>query len=502
MAKSSLGICWNDIHVQAAVIKAGISEYTIEKMVRIPRECSENNTPKHTVTHDISLLVQELGMTADTRISCLEENQIMYRTVSRPFADRRKIADTIGPEVESLLPIMESRVITDFVMLEKDESGQHLIETISTGFNEVREHITTLQAAGIDPEEIEAPSMALSSGARNLFDLAEGKGYLFLHMDFNDSSLALFSGKRLRYACSFPYGLSTILSAVVREKGCTLTEITQEVRARGIEAGKQLDHYLREVLITLQRFSREEQDPELVPTGYARLITDLPARFEQEGGIHCGMPASRELRHDGSQEELLLNFLSVSLAIRGLDPGGGINLRQQELRSTKKLEKFREYAVKWIRVACILLVLWIFGVGLDVSFKTRISNELSRRIQAEFSSVMPTGTPLVDPIRQMEQYLARMSGKSGRIEKRGKDSTLEMLKDMSVKIPRDIDVVFDTVTIDEENLTISGSTKTYDNVDRIRIALAGIEYITEVKIISANIDKNDQRVKLRLVCKI
>ena len=47
---------------------------------------------------------------------------------------------------------------------------------------------------------------------------------------------------------------------------------------------------------------------------------------------------------------------------------------------------------------------------------------------------------------------------------------------------------------------ISGTTKSYENVERIKTSLSALSYVAEVKIVSANVDKLDQRVRLKLVC--
>ncbi|HOJ15014.1 MAG TPA: PilN domain-containing protein, partial [Deltaproteobacteria bacterium] len=64
-----------------------------------------------------------------------------------------------------------------------------------------------------------------------------------------------------------------------------------------------------------------------------------------------------------------------------------------------------------------------------------------------------------------------------------------------------MDVVIDSVNIDAENVTISGSTGTYDDVEKIKELLSGLPYLREVKIVQANVDKNDQKVRMRLTCK-
>ena len=64
-----------------------------------------------------------------------------------------------------------------------------------------------------------------------------------------------------------------------------------------------------------------------------------------------------------------------------------------------------------------------------------------------------------------------------------------------------MDVIFDSINIDEDSITLTGSTGSYDNVEQMQTILAGLPYVKEVKIVSANVDKTDQKVKLKLVCK-
>jgi hypothetical protein len=118
----------------------------------------------------------------------------------------------------------------------------------------------------------------------------------------------------------------------------------------------------------------------------------------------------------------------------------------------------------------------------------------------EFSTVMPGGTPIVDPVKQMEQHAARLTSHGGGGALSGGATTLEIIRDLSAGIPRNIDVALDNVFIDENSITITGSAATYDSVERMKESLSALSYVEGVKIASANVDKNDQRVRLKLVC--
>jgi Tfp pilus assembly protein PilN len=97
--------------------------------------------------------------------------------------------------------------------------------------------------------------------------------------------------------------------------------------------------------------------------------------------------------------------------------------------------------------------------------------------------------------------LGRLSGKSGTLDGAPADSPLEILKDLSVAIPATLDVVFDSINIDQDSITLSGSTNSYNNVEQMQAVIAKLPYVKEVKIVSASVDKTDQKVKLKLVCK-
>jgi hypothetical protein len=500
MARYTLGIYWDNVSLRAGLVKAGISEVSLEKILNINRAHDGDQVPDKGIAPDIGNLLQSIDVAPDTYVAALSENDIMYRSLLRPFGDRRKIADTIGPEVETLLPVMGSSFIMDFVLLGKDDAGLHRIETVSAKQSSVEHLITELKAADIDPEIIDSPSVALAGGARNIFELSSDKSYLFLHMGWQDTSLAVLEGRQLRYVGAFPYGFEKIADSMEQNRPDS-PESMNDNPEEGFSAAEVLDSFVREVLISLHRIGSQPEETVLVPLGYAYNIKDLASRFEKAGDILTEIPPLQEIHFDGSVDDLLVNFLPISLACRAIDNADAINFRQADLSFTKRMERIKGYAGVWAKVCLALVLIWIFASGLDVYLKAQVDNELSAKIQQEFSAVMSEGTPMVDPVKQMQQLLGRLSGQSGGVVQVGEDSPLEILRDISAGIPGDIDVVFDNITIDETSLTFSGSTKTYDNVERIKEILSSLSAVSEVKIVTANVDKANQRVNLKLVCK-
>ena len=496
MARYTLGVCWDDVFVHSCLLKTGMTEFALDKISHARRDGGRARN----ISLEIKDLTGQTDVVPDTCVCSLSENEIMYRPVLRPFSDRKKIADTIGPEVEALLPVLDSRVIVDFVLLGKNDEGLHRVETISAKQSSVEKRIDQLKAAGLDPEIIDSPSAALVGGARNIFDLAVNKIYLFLHMGLRETSLAVLEGKELRSIGAFPYGFEKFCSSLnLEETGspADMNSLPGEMTC----SLEDLDAYIREVLISLHHIGSRLGNTVLVPLGYAHYIKDLSSRFEETWGIPTEIPPLKEIIFEGPIDDILVHFLPISLAIRAIDSSDTVNFRQGELSSTKRMEWLKGYVGGWAKAFVILVALVFISMGLDAYLKAQVSQDLTEKIGQEFSAVMPKGTPMVDPVKQMEQHLGRLSGKSGGFASGKEDSPLEILRDISAAVSKDIDVVFDNLTLDDTTITMSGSTKSYDNVEKIKTALSSLPFVTEVKIVTANVDKANQRVNVKLVCK-
>ena len=492
MARYTLGIYWDNVSVHACLIKTGIAaEFSLEKIFSMPREYGERYNPLHPAEEDIAALLKELPADAlGSVIVGMPEREIMHRSLMRPFGDRKKIAQTIAPEVETLLPVLDGKIIVDYVLLGRDEAGLHHIETLSSRHASVQALISGLnEKAGIDPEIVDSPSAALLAGARNIFSLADDTTYLFLHMGWDDTSLAVLKGAEVKYVGAFPYGFGKIAPRLFGSPAVPPQEL-DETQA-GIEAG--------ELLTPVSVRCSSPCPGSILPVRAMhcphrlRLLHHRPCAEVQTSADILRVP--KKEGKDGVAMDSAGRFLPYRSPCAGSTvQTGSISVGRSRLH--RKIEWFKGHAGSGLQR--LRSSLFVLGAGVDLFTSARINGELTRRIQTEFSAVMPAGTPMVDPVRQMEQHLSRITSKNG--GPGGKDTPLEIIRDVSAGIPRSIDVLVDNILIDENSIMISGTTKSYENVERIKASLSSLSYVAEVKIVSANVDKLDQRVRLKLVC--
>jgi len=501
ITRKTLGLSWDNRRISGCVIRSGIADTAIEKLVGMPRELNSDLTPRRPILEDLRAFMEQMGTEAETCVTCLSESEIMYRTLLRPFSDRKKIMDTIAAEVETLLPALDSRLVVDFVLLGKDASGSHVIASLCARTSSVQDHVALFKHSGVDTEIVDCPSAAVAAGARSLLELPPGKAVVVLYMGWASTSVAILEGKDIRHLGSFPFGFERLAPAVPPSEADAASWLTGKIESAAIEDPGNLPVFFREVLILLERAGELEGEPVLLPLGYASAIKDFRRSAEESLDMAVVQPVLKEVHCEAGMDDLFSCFLSASLACRGFDSTDEVNFRQGELGLTKHMKKLKGYAGPWAKAGMALLLIWIVGLSMDVFLKARTNAFLTKAINAEFVSVMPKGTPMVDPMKQMEQYLARLSGSAGALEGGASDSPLEILKDLSAGIPANLDILLDSINMDEASITLSGSTNSYNNVEQMQASIAKLPYVKEVKIVSANVDKTDQKVKLKLVCK-
>ena len=112
MARYSVGIYWDNVSMSACLTRMGAGEHTVERIISMPRDYDETYTPRKHVADEVrELLGDAFTEPMDTFVAAMPEREAMHRTLARPFGDRRKIALTIAPEVETLLPVSDGDIV-------------------------------------------------------------------------------------------------------------------------------------------------------------------------------------------------------------------------------------------------------------------------------------------------------------------------------------------------------------------------------------------------------
>lgn len=473
MARLTFGLYWDDVQIQLCQLRSSMAERNIDNLACFRRELDDAGRPARDILSELDAIKAELGLSFDTCTVALPEQELMYRQVARPFGDRRKIAATLPAELESLLPLADEPFVCDFILTGKDSEGHNRVLSAAARRKPVAELIALLKPAALEPELVTAPACALAAGLAAYYDLEAERNYIGLHLGWRETSFAVIEQGCLRHIGGLPFGSGDIAG------GSDLAAATL--------GAAELKPLLREIMLKIERLEINPSEYRLLCCGFK--VTNLPEVFAEATGIDITASAPRQ-SGDAPQCEALM---ALGLAQLALAPEQALDLRQGDLAYTRKLEQMRGYAGRLTKAAAAILLLWAAGVALDIGLLSHRAHELDHRIAAAFNASMPPGTPLVEPLKQMQQRLARLGG-----ENANPDQPLDLLRAISAALPQEMDVDIASLAIEEGSVNLSGATSSYENVETIRTRLAGIPLIAEVKVLSANPDQPSGRVDFKL----
>ena len=124
---------------------------------------------------------------------------------------------------------------------------------------------------------------------------------------------------------------------------------------------------------------------------------------------------------------------------------------------------------------------------------------LDKKITEVFRQTLPDVKKIVDPVKQLQVKVNEVKGSAAPIP--GSDSSnkvLDLLKDISERIPKTLDVRMSRMVIDQETVRVSGRTDTFNTVDTIKSGLESSTYFSSVTISSANLDKSKKQIQFEL----
>jgi hypothetical protein len=190
---------------------------------------------------------------------------------------------------------------------------------------------------------------------------------------------------------------------------------------------------------------------------------------------------------------------ALALALTEAEGPEGINFRPGPGGLKKLWAEDRPAVLKSALLAVVLVVLALSTVVMDTAVQKNRLERLNRQTAAIFSGTFPEVRTVVDPLQQMRvkvrdarQAAGLAEGNSNRMR------VIDILREISLRVPAAIDVDLGQAVIGPEGVRISGTTKGFDAVDRIKNSLAEAPGFASVNITSATVEKSSGRIQFKL----
>jgi general secretion pathway protein L len=434
-------------------------------------------------------------------ISSIPSDQVSYRNLSLPFKDAGKIDSVAAYELESMLPYAVDDLLVDFTITgQSAEQTDILAAAVKRSF--LAEYLSFLQAHAIEPEVVDIRNVPTVMQLLKQADTpANG---LFIDLGQEKTTIFLFLQRRIVMIRKFHRVQRPLL---VDESEAGDSDGSENSGNVGMaEACRHLSRTVRNTLLAFVDQTEETGRPEKV---FISGVSASEPGLSEHLSRYLDLEVEKIDLSRGNRIEMTEEVASqwdpgsmnaaLALALRDSKQESGFNFRKDEFEAKKQFLKFRKDIGKGAIVLAVILALVMIDYGIDYYGMKKRYNALDRQIVKIFTQTLPGMTKIVDPVQQMRAQVDEMRKTAGVSDAGAKGrNVLDLLEDISKRVPASLDVKVSRVVIDPEGMVIKGTTDTFNTVDSIKKGLDDSAFFSDVTISSANLDRSGNRVKFEL----
>jgi type IV pilus assembly protein PilM len=491
-ARSVLGLDIGSYALKAAELRAGLRgvEFTRFEMTRLPTDPSERE-------ETLRIFIQDRALPLEFVVAALPADRCTQRHLRFPFDDPKKIARALPFEVEEELPVpLTDLVLTHEPGLVRPEQTEVL--AILAQKSTVAAQLAELRSAGMEPRILEMEGAVLANLAR--FLELDDQSRLFLDVGHRKTTLCLLVEGRPALLRSIPVAGRQLTVALAEKLGLGPEAAEQQKHELGVfeadsttpvcsAVAEQLDRLVREVARTVQSSAVQRLAPvEIVLVGGSAALPRLDAFFEEKTQLPC-----RPLRvepGDGGRSLLTASgpeafAHAAALALRGALRGrtSQLDFRQGELRYVPDLTQLRRGLRPTVALLLLTIVLWVGQLFVGLQKLEGQANTLRADLSTVYASAFPNEPETNDPLRAIEMRVRETRELANHLGVTGNNlSPLEILREISERIPIELDVGLTELQIERYSVQARGYAPSFEAVDQIRAELSKVEDFENVRL--------------------
>lgn len=480
MNRNILGIDVRHDAVSAVLIKSGIKGTSIEAHMYVP--ISIRDQDEDGLVASLETISKKMDISGCICVASFPADEISYRNVQVPFKGRKKIKKILNYELEPTIPFPIDDLVIDFVPIERDDqTNNNYLIAAAVEKSKLKFYLDTLTQMNISPKTVTVGGYSIALCLADRLD--NHKNWIFVDLGSDKGTLFMISSGGIYLIRSFP--------------------VRSTARSHKI---KSLCNTIRHTCFALERNLRLDFQTEGVWISGCGL-DDLG--FEQDVEQDLGLPVKRAdllqdmdvMKHQPKPESWIPFLMdnALSLALMEVNGIGGLNFRTGPFAAKKIWKENKKRLIQSGVLFIVVLALAFFNVFLDSYFMGKRMDRIDNQITEIFSSTFPDVKRIVDPVQQMRIKLQEIRKKlllPGETEKH--IQVIDILNNISKRIPQKTDVTFTRLVIGSGNVIISGDTDTFNSVDNIKSDLEPVDFFKKIVISSANISKSDNRVRFKL----
>jgi hypothetical protein len=212
-------------------------------------------------------------------------------------------------------------------------------------------------------------------------------------------------------------------------------------------------------------------------TGFSVARIGLPREEDGAGLVAGGSP--------------VLHAPAIALALRGTARGNtDFNFRQDEFAKRFDLGRYRRDFAKTALLAVIVLVLALTSYGTQAVLESQGTGDVEARIATIYAQAFPGETPPSSPVKALREAVQRSRDRAEFLGVySGNRSALDLLQEISARVPPDLELVFEELAIVGQTIRIRVVAKSFEAADRLGAELAKFAPFSQARIGSIETDR-------------
>jgi len=508
-----LGLDLGSVSVKALVADSGSRGLSVKSYLEVRR--APEGDRAQTLKAALTELFGKLPGPPEWVVVSLPGPVLATHALSLPFTDPKRIDATLGFEVESLLPFDLAEAQFDYqVVGQKDGKSELLVSVIRK--EELRGLLELLSELKLEPRIITHPGLAYQQllTSPTLPEMPEGEAVAVVDLGHERTTVAIGRpGTGVEFARTFPGGGRELTKALAQEFQIPLEAAHEWKEQHGAVASsvvgpdaerasgafiRGLAPVVRELRASFKSYearSRKQVTHVALCGGTARL-----RGLEEQLGRELGLVVSllrlpTDLQQAIPAEVHPQAAQAVALALRGAAVGARaprFNLRRGEFAFKGDFDYLRDRLGLLGSYAAALFILLIASGVVRNSVLSRREQQLDQKLCEVTQRVLGQCE------KNYDRALNMLRGKESPAAVIPKTSAVEILAEMTERIPPDVQVTFDEIIVDMERVSLRGETGSTKLVDTITTSLKDFRCFHEVKQGKVEKSKDGKSVNFRL----
>lgn len=417
----------------------------------------EPRDPERPLAEDLRAFLDRHRLSGDMVIAAIDGMDAAFRILDLPFRDRKKLAQTVPFEIETLVPIPLEEGVVDFQVLSREAEGARLLAVIVPR-GKIVERLETLDAAGVEPVTLGFAPLAAMNVVRLLEDLPDGT-WAFVCGRGSETVLGIWRDGRLD-------GLRVLATAPGDDAESIAAEILWTLRSLRDGGGSPIVDAIEGLSIVFG----------------GALPADLGEALRRRG---LRPRPLGEIRGRGLPEAIRARLGDLAVAIglvegrSGEEDAFSVDFRREEFAHHGRGEELRGRLgqLGFLAGAVVLL----FGVSEAFSYYQLSSRyeAVSGRVRRIFEETLP-GTPVIDEVSQIQEKIGELERRRNQLG--GPVSVLEALREISLRSPENPRMFVDELSFDGPTILLRGKTSSFEAVETVKKNLAASDLFHDVQV--------------------